>query len=214
MIYDISRTISSTLAVWPGDTAFSARQVASLDRGDSVNLTTLTMSAHTGTHADAPWHYLPDGKHPADLPLENYIGLAQVVTITRQHGGITPADFEGHDLTGTERLLIHTWASSLPGDKWPEDFPYPTVELIDWLASSGAVLLGVDTPSVDRFDSRDLPCHHRLHTHGMAHLESLLLRDVPDGRYELVALPLKMEEACGSPVRAILRTLNRQGRAP
>jgi len=106
-----------------------------------------------------------------------------------------------------QRLLIHTWASDLPDEQWPENFPYPTVALIDWLATRGVVLLGVDTPSVDRFDSKGLPCHHRLYRHGMASLETLVLKGVPDGVYELVALPLKIAGVCGSPVRAILRPL-------
>src|SRR5687767_8870035 len=93
-IYDISRTISPSLAVWPGDTPFSFQRVLSKQAGNSVNLTTLTLSAHTGSHADAPWHYLDSGLHPADLPLEKYVGPVHVATITRLHGGIIPADFE------------------------------------------------------------------------------------------------------------------------
>jgi arylformamidase len=204
-IYDISRTISPDLKVWPGDTPFSFEQQMSLAAGQSVNLTTLTLSAHTGSHADAPWHYDASGGHPADIPLWKYIGPAHVVSIERQQGGIMPEDFAGVDLDGLERLLVHTWVSDLPDDRWPEDFPYPTVELIDWLAEQGAVLLGVDMPSVDAFDSTDLPGHHRLYERGMVNLETLCLRDVPDGIYELVALPLKIAGVCGSPVRAILR---------
>jgi arylformamidase len=206
-IYDISRTISPALAVWPGDTPFSFEQVLDIQQGESVNLTTLTLSAHTGTHADAPWHYDQEGAHPADLPLEPYIGPARVVTLMRQRGGIIPSDFAGSDLSGVRRLLIHTWASDLPDDAWPDDFPYPTVELIDWLAAQSVLLLGVDMPSVDAFDSTDLPCHHRLKQHGMANLEMLRLKDVPDGDYELIALPLKIAGVCGSPLRAVLRPL-------
>lgn len=204
-IYDISRTIAPTLAVWPGDSPFSFQQIMHIRDGDSVNLTTLTLSAHTGSHADAPYHYAQDGAHPAQLPLAPYIGPAQVVTLSRQHGGITPDDLAGHFLSGIQRLLIHTWVSDLDDNQWPDDFPYPTVELIDWLAERGVVLLGVDMPSVDAFDSRDLPGHHRLRLRGMLNLESLRLRGVPDGIYELVALPLKIADVCGSPVRAILR---------
>jgi arylformamidase len=205
-IFDISRTIEPGLAVWPGDTPFSFQQVLYKDRGDSVNLTTLTLSAHTGSHADAPWHYLSDGLHPADLPLSKYVGSAHVVTITRLHGGIVPADFSDRVLDGMQRLLLHTWVSDLDDSEWPEDFPYPTPELVDWLAARNVVLLGVDMPSVDRFDDDQLVCHHRLHQHGIVNLETLVLRDVPDGVYELIALPLKIAGVCGSPVRAILRS--------
>jgi arylformamidase len=206
-IYDISRTISPTLAVWPGDSAFSYEQILDKADGSSVNLTTLTLSAHTGSHADAPYHYLENGEHPAQLPLEKYIGSAHVVTIARKNGGIVPSDFAHADLTGINRLLVHTWVSDLPDNQWPEDFPYPTLELVDWLAEMGVVLLGVDMPSVDRFDDDKIPCHHHLYQHGIVNLETLNLGGVPDGEYELVALPLKIADVCGSPVRAILRSL-------
>jgi arylformamidase len=205
-IYDITRKITPSLAVWPGDSPFSYQQVLDKRSGNSVNLTTLTLSAHTGTHADAPWHYLETGEHPADLPLAKYVGPARVVTISRRSGGIVPADLAPDlALSTTPRLLIHSWVSDLPDEQWPHDFPYPTVELIDWLAAQGVVLLGVDMPSVDRFDDDQLPCHQRLYQHGIVNLETLLLRDVPDDVYELVALPLKLAEVCASPVRAILK---------
>ncbi|MBN1680206.1 MAG: cyclase family protein [Anaerolineae bacterium] len=205
--YDISRTITPTLAVWPGDAPFSFTHTLRKRDGSSVNLTTITLSPHTGSHADAYYHFDDDGQHPDQMPLAHYIGPAHVVTITRQHGGIVPSDFDAYDLANLERLLIHTWVSDVPDDDWPDDFPYPTVALIDWLAAQGGVLLGLDSPSVDWFDSTDLPCHHRLRHHGIANLEYLALAGVPDGRYELVALPLKIAGVCGSPVRAVLREI-------
>ncbi|MFN8418562.1 MAG: cyclase family protein [Anaerolineae bacterium] len=203
-IYDITRTVSPSLAVWPGDAPFSFQQILDKKSGNSVNLTTLTMSAHVGSHADAPWHYDDDGEHPDQMPLEKYVGAAHVITIERREGGIIPADFDGHDLSGMQRLLIHTWVSDLPDSQWPHDFPYPTVELIDWLSLKGVVLLGVDMPSVDRFDDEQLPCHHRLYHHRIVNLETLNLKDVPDGVYQLIALPLKLQSVCASPVRAVL----------
>jgi arylformamidase len=204
-IYDISRTITPELAVWPGDTPFSAAQVMDRRAGQSVNLFTLTLSAHTGSHADAPFHFDDAGAHPAQAPLWKYIGPARLVTVERKRGGITPADLPVIDLTGTPRLLIRTWVSDVPDDRWPEEFPYPTVELVNWLAGQGGVLLGLDAPSVDDADSAELPVHHRLLYHQIVNLESLCLRGVPDGAYELIALPLRIDGVCGSPVRAILR---------
>lgn len=206
-IYDITRTVSPEMAVWPGDSPFSFEQVMSVAEGAAANVTTITLSPHTGTHIDAPWHFTLDGPHPADLPLDAYTGPAHVVTVERQHGGITPADLAGAELDGVERLLIHTWASDLAADDWPRDFPYPTVELADWLAAQGGVLLGVDVPSVDAFESEDLAVHHRLYEHGIMNIERLALHGVPDGVYELTALPLKIAGICGSPVRAILREI-------
>lgn len=207
-LYDISRTISPALAIWPGDTPFSFDFVLRKADGAAVNLTTLTLSPHTGSHADAPYHVMDGDLHPADVPLDNYLGPAHVVTITRQYGGIVPADFEGRDLSGMTRLLIHTWVSDLPDGTWPENFPYPTVELADWLAARGVVLLGLDGPSMDAFESKDLPCHHRLREHRIMSLETLRFAGVPDGVYELIALPLRIAGVCGSPVRAVLRPLN------
>ncbi|NDJ75644.1 MAG: hypothetical protein GYB65_05245 [Chloroflexi bacterium] len=206
-IYDITWPIAPSLAVWPGDTPFGYEHIMRKADGFAVNLTTLTLSAHTGTHADAPYHIVDGGEYPAALPLEKYFGPAHVVTITRQSGAIFPSDFDSHDLSGVQRLLIHTWVSERAGDEWPQDFPYPSVDLIDWLAARGVVLLGLDSPSVDHVDSKDLPGHHRLLQHGMVNLEMLCLTGVPDGVYELIALPLKLTGVCGSPVRAVLRSI-------
>lgn len=205
MIYDITRTVTPSTHVWPGDTSFSVAHLMRRSEGGSVNLTTLTMSAHTGTHADAYYHYENDGDHPASMRLDSYIGPARVVTVAKRGGPLHPQDFQHVD--GAQRLLIHSWVSDLPDEQWPDEFPYLSVELIAWLASLGVCLIGLDSPSVDAFDSEDLPAHHALLQHKMVNLETLQLRDVPDGDYELIALPLKLDIACGSPVRAVLRTM-------
>ncbi len=207
-IIDISRTISTTTAVFPGDTAFSFRHALRIADGADYNLTHISMSPHTGSHADAPWHFDEMGRHPAALPLETYIGRAHVVSVHRERGGIVPGDFASIDTAGMERLLLHTWVSDVADDKWSGDFPYPTPELIDFLVDRGLVLLGADFPSMDAADSRDFVCHHLLAERGVATLENLALAGVPDGVYELIALPLKLEHVCGSPVRAVLRTLS------
>ncbi|HLV37268.1 MAG TPA: cyclase family protein [Spirillospora sp.] len=202
MIYDITRKVTPTLPVWPGDTPFRVDHVLRRTEGGSVNLTTLTMTAHLGTHADAYYHFSDNGSFAGDMPLEAYIGPARVVTVSKTDGPLLPEDV-GH-IAGVERLLIHSAVSDLE-EVWPEQFPYLSVELIEWLAANGVRLVGLDSPSVDAFDSQDLPCHHALQQHNMVNLESLLLRNVPDGDYELIALPLRLDGACGSPVRAILR---------
>ena len=207
MIYDITRMVAPQTAVWPGDTPYSVTPVLRRDEGASVNLTTLTFSPHTGTHADAYYHYESDGDHPATMPLEAYIGPARVVSVNKHDGPLYPDDFAAVELSGAERLLIHSHVSDLPDEEWPAEFPYLSVALIDWLAGLSVRLIGLDSPSVDAFDSTELPCHHALRWVKMVNLELLRLRDVPDGAYELVALPLKLDGACGSPVRAILRTL-------
>lgn len=206
MIYDITRTVRPTTKVWPGDTPFSFRHVLRLEDGASVNLTTMTMSPHTGTHADAYYHYKPDGAHPVMMPLKAYIGAATVISSPKEDGPLYPDDFFHYDLRSAKRVLIRSQVSDLEDDQWPEVFPYLSVELIEWLAGLGVVLIGLDSPSVDAFDSKDLPCHHALAKHGLVNLELLQLRDVPNGDdYELIALPLKLDMVCGAPVRAILR---------
>ena len=207
MIYDITRPVTPSLHVWPGDTNYSIRPLMNIADGASVNLVTLNLSAHTGTHADAYYHYEADGAHPIDMPLSHYIGRAKVVTIARRDGGLIPSDFAHVDLVGAERLLVHSHVSDLPDNQWPPEFPYLTVELIEWLTGLGIVLIGLDSPSVDAFTSKELLCHHALNRYRMVNIETLQLRDVPDGDYELVALPLKLDLACASPVRAILKTL-------
>lgn len=172
-----------------------------------MNLTTMSLSPHTGTHADAYYHYEDNGAHPASMPLSAYVGRARVVTVTKHDGALMPDDFLDGTFDQIDRLLIHSAVSDLGDEVWPLAFPYLSVELIELLAEKSVVLVGLDSPSVDAFESKDLPCHHALRRHGMVNLECLYLRDVPDGDYELIALPLKLDLTCGSPVRAILRSL-------
>ncbi len=207
MLYDITRTVSTRTAVFPGDTPYRADFVLRLSEGASVNLVTITTTPHVGTHADAYFHYERDGAYPAAMPLEPYIGRARVVSVGTRSGEITPDDLPAGSLDGVERLLIHTWVSDAPDDQWIEDIPYPGGALIEALAARGVKLLGLDVASVDSIDSTTLPGHHALARLGMVNLENLVLRGVPDGDYDLSALPLKLDAACASPVRAVLRTL-------
>ena len=208
MIYDITRTITTNTAVWPGDAQMRYTHALRLTDGASVNLTTITMSPHTGTHADAYYHYENDGEHPVAMPLDAYIGRAHVVTVSKADGPLLPEDFPTlADEPNVERLLIHSAVSDNPDDAFAETFPYLSVGFIAWLAEKGTRLIALDSPSVDAFDSKSLPCHHALREYGMVNLELVQLRGVPDGVYDLVALPLKLDNVCASPVRAILRTI-------
>ncbi len=206
-LYDITRLISPRTAVWPGDTAYHLASVMSRAAGSSVNLLALTMSPHTGTHADAYYHIADEGASAAEMPLSAYLGPARVVTTHKAYGPLLPEDFPSAALRGAMRLLIHTPASARSDETWSNHFAYLSVPLIEQLADNGCVLIGIDSPSVDAFDSQDLPCHHALRRHGLVNLESLQLSGVPDGDYELIALPLRLDGACASPVRAVLRAL-------
>ena len=205
MLYDISPLLSPRLAVWPGDTPLSREVLCEIERGGSVTLSSLRATAHLGAHADAPSHYGRAAPAIHERSLELYVGRCQVVRVAA-----TPGSLIGPDaVTGpvrAERLLIKTGTFPDP-ERFRPDFSALRPELVDWLHGRGVRLVGVDTQSVDPFDSKDLPAHRRFLRHDMAILEGLVLADVPDGLYELIALPLRLEGFDASPVRAVLRTL-------
>ena len=205
-LYDITPMVSTRLGVWPGDTPLGREMLQHLDRGDTVTLSTIHATVHLGAHADAPNHYLQDGEDIASRSLELYLGPCQVICAPVERGGRVGVD----DLQGeiTEpRVLIATGAFPDP-DSWNDDFAGLEPALIDHLASLGVRTIGIDTPSVDPITSKDLPTHAAIARHDMAILEGLALGDVPAGRYELIALPLRLEGFDASPVRAVLRTLD------
>jgi len=206
MLYDITRTLSPEIAVWPGDPAFSRKLMVAIDEGEMVNVSTLAMSTHTGTHVDAPYHFAADGLSLTQMSLETFIGPARVVSVDKT-GGLLPGDLADGALDGAERVLFHTPASDVPDEQWESDFAHMTVEMADHFAALGIRLIGLDSPSVDPADSEDMPAHHALNRRGISILEGLSLKGVPDGDYELIALPLKLADADGSPVRAVLRIL-------
>lgn len=205
-VVDISRSVSETTAVWPGDQSVEQHWTARIDAGDSVNVGHLSMSLHTATHADAPYHVADDGAQTSALPLEAFVGPAQVVEVDGQATEIRP-----HHLPATlydQRILFKTKASRVPDDTWPNDVLPIAPKTVEALHSQGVVCLGTDAPSVDPLDSTDLSAHHALRAAGIVHLEGLCLAEVPPGRYRLLALPLKIPDADAAPVRAVLRPLS------
>jgi len=202
---DISPTISPRLAVWPGDSVVSREVLQDMHAGGHITLSTLRTTVHAGSHADAPSHYLRDGRTIDQQPIELYIGPCQVMHVHVQPGqAVTPAMLP---LAITQpRLLLATNTFRDP-ERWTENFAPLSVELIDHLHQHGVRLIGVDTPSVDAFTSRELPVHNRIAHYDMAILEGLVLHHITPGEYDLIALPLKLEGFDGSPVRAVLRPL-------
>jgi arylformamidase len=232
MLYDITRTLTPRTAVFPGDTPVSLTPVMQMRHGDSCNVTSITMSAHAGTHVDAPKHYSDDGAGIDAVPLDVLIGPARVVTLLSTM--ITVEDLESvsriaYSVPDTQyairprsrfsereaergsrddtRLLIHTPSSEVPDDMWNPNFTYFTPEAAEWLGLNGIRVIGVDTPSVDPASSKDLPAHKAFLKHGVIIMENLCLRGVPDGDYELLALPLKIEGNDAAPARVVLRSL-------
>ena len=207
MIYDITPPISPRLAVWPGDTLPTREVLCDIGRGDNITLSTLRATVHLGAHADAPSHYGANAPEIHDRSLDYYLGPCQVVRLTPPRGTrITPATL-AHPVPveiRAERVLFATGTFPDP-ENFTTDFAALSPELVDYLAGRGVRLVGIDTPSVDLFDSKDLPAHLRFLHHDMAILECLHLAEVPEGLYELIALPLKLVGFDASPVRAILR---------
>jgi arylformamidase len=205
-IWDISQPIRPGIPVWPGDTAFAAETTWSHGPGCPVHVSKITLSTHTGAHADAPLHYDPDGAAADALDLSPYLGPCRVVDARHAKGLVEPGDI-ATALTGAPaRVLLRTY-ETFPAESWLSDFVAVAPEVIDLLAGHGAVLIGIDSPSMDPETSKDLPAHNAIRRHGLAILEGLVLDDVPPGDYELIALPLPLAGLDASPVRAILRPL-------
>lgn len=202
---DITQTLTNDMAHWPGDRPFTYEVAATKEQTGSANVGKITTSVHMGTHVDSPFHFDNDGITIEQIPIETYIGKAKVIDVSSYHT-ITPDVLRDYDLDGVERLLLHT---SLPNNPkhFPEEIPLLHPSIAAYLASKGVLLLGIDMPSVDPITSKSLDTHHALHKHGIHILENLMLDEVPPGSYELVALPLRIAGADGSPVRAVIRPI-------
>lgn len=203
MLYDLSPRIDSLSPVWPGDTPYSCAVAWSIESGAPVNVTTLHTTPHVGAHIDAPFHFDSRGAAAAELPLEPYLGRAVLIDLPRAPL-ILPLHLERLDLRRVERLLVRT---NSVGDRrqFPEDFMALSPEAAERLAEHGVQLVGLDSPSMDPFSSKTLDAHKALWRGRVAILEGLDLDGVPEGEYELIALPLRLAGACASPVRAVLR---------
>ncbi len=201
--FDITPVVSSRLAVFPGDTPYERQVAMAFDKGDHLLLSSIKSTLHIGAHADAPNHYHATGAGIDARPLQPYLGLCQVLSVqTAGAARIHPEHLGGREILAP-RVLFHTGSFPDP-ESWCDDFKALSSALIELLASAGVRLVGIDTPSVDPADSKDLPSHQALFAHDMAVLEGIVLTGVPDGVYTLVALPLRLEGADASPVRAVL----------
>jgi arylformamidase len=204
VLYDVSVAVRVGTPEWPGDAPFDCGWTARIADGASVNLSSTSGSPHVGTHADAPLH-VHDGWPASDaLPLGAFLGDALVLDVSDAATGpmaITPDDLR---LAGVERLLLRTGRTIATG-RFPADWPVLSAETAAALARRGVRLVGVDAPSVDARESKSLEVHRALFAGGAFVLENLDLRDVPEGRYELIALPQRLVGLDAAPVRAVLR---------
>jgi arylformamidase len=205
-LIDISPEIHAGLAVFPGDVPFARAVSLDMTSGDHLTLSSLTATLHIGAHADAPSHYLADGDDIASRPLELYAGECEVVLVeTAENRRILPSDLPER-ATWPERVLFRTDTFPDPA-RWTDRFASLSPELVDHLAARGVRLVGIDTPSVDPAASKLLESHQAIARHDMAILEGLVLAHVAPGRYELLALPLRIRDADAAPCRAALRRI-------
>lgn len=205
--YDLSMPLSEKTAPFPLDTPFSRVETMRMEDGDACNVTAITMSVHVGTHVDAPYHYDEQGMRIDEVALDRYMGKAHVFTVMSRGGDgvqvISADDVQRLDISA-ERVLLRTLTYP-EYDAFHANFASIAPDAIDVLAERGVRLIGVDTPSVDEATSKTLPAHARCRERGILILENLRLEHVPDGIYELIALPLRIIGGDASPVRAILR---------
>ncbi|EDL65245.1 arylformamidase [Bacillus sp. SG-1] len=201
-LIDIAQKLNNNTPVWPGDTPFNFSLNWSKEDTGSVNVGNINFSAHTGTHIDAPYHFDEDGKKVADLPLDSFFGNALVVEISEKES-IGAEDLEDLDLRDVTQLLIRTnsWEDK---SVFPSQITYLQENIGPFLKKNGIKLIGVDVPSVDPLDSKELKAHHSLQENGIGILEGIVLDGVEPKTYELAAFPLPLEEADGCPVRAVL----------
>jgi len=202
-MYDISRSLSEDTPTWPGDTPFHYQVNWSKQHTGSVNVGSVKMSVHTATHVDAPFHFDDKGKRMDELDLSVFKGPAVVVDVRGNHIIERKHVEEVIGRHHGKRILFRTDAWEKEGE-FPEQIPTLSLEVVELLREMEVPLIGVDLPSVDVLDSKELTIHHRLHQGNICILEGIDLREMKEGEYELIALPLKIEGADGSPVRAIL----------
>ena len=204
-LIDVTVPLDANVALYPGNTPFSLEAIKRISRGDSSNVSTLHMSAHAGTHVDAPRHFFDDAPGTEALPLEMLVGRARVIEVTTRKG-ITAEDLAKFDLSEDVRVLIKTANSRLWGSpEFHRDYVGVTESGARYLVDHGIKVLGVDYLSVEEFKRPGAPAHHVLLGGGTIVIEGLNLRDVDPGIYEMFCLPLPVVGSDGAPARVVLR---------
>ena len=204
-IYDVTVPLSKDVPTFPGDPRFEMDFPHRIEDGKPYNVASLKLGAHSGTHVDAPFHFLRDGRTVDQLPLDVLMGMARVAAVPSRDL-IRRADVESAGLAGATRVLFKTRNSgTLRRPEFREDFVALAPEAAAWLVEAGVKLVGVDYLSVEKFGSEDFASHHVLLGAGVVIVEGLDLSEVPPGDYEMACLPLRIVGADGSPARVVLR---------
>jgi arylformamidase len=203
-IHDVTLPLFPGMTVFPGDPAFMLEKTGSLDRGDGFNLSKITLGSHCGTHVDAPNHFFPEGLTVENLPLETFIGAAKVVEIGARDR-IRPEDLQRADIQAGDRILLKTVNSRLfQENNFRQDYVHLSPDSAWYLRNKKIRLIGIDYFSIDGLGEDEGPCHRILLGAGIIIMEGLNLVDIKEGRYDLIALPLRLAGCDGSPVRAVL----------
>ena len=204
LLWDISPPVHPGAPVFPGDTPYQQHWSAEIGPGCPVNVSAITLSPHVGAHADAPLHYDPAGAAIGALDLAPYLGPCRVIHAI----GVWPLllwEHLAHAAQGLPpRVLVRTY-ERVPVGAWDPQLAAFAPETVERLADAGVRLIGIDTASIDPADSKTLDSHQVIRRRDLRVLENLVLDEVPEGDYELIALPLKLTAAEASPVRAVLR---------
>ncbi len=202
-IYDLTPVIHSGLGVFPGDVSFQRKVSLDFQQGHNLLLSSVQTTLHLGAHADSSSHYNSQGEGVDQRPLTSFFGRTQVIRVQGRRGDrIRLADLQEKKIQAP-RVLFCTGTFPDP-DQWNSDFMALSPEVIEELHAQGCVLVGIDTPSVDPESSKALESHQALFKTKMSVLEGLMLGQVPEGIYSLMAVPLPIRNADASPVRALL----------
>ncbi len=205
MIYDITPLISKDLPVWPGSKPFSRTIECDMKSGSMFTASVFSGTCHLGAHIDAPSHYSLKGESIDERSLEYFLGKCQVIRVDvpkRSH-----IHYSHLKSVHAPRVLFATNTFDFTRRTFQTDFAAIDPALMEQLADLGVLTVGIDTPSVDLYESQNLESHHMALRYNINILEGIDLKDVPEGLYELIALPLKLKGFDASPVRAILREL-------
>lgn len=210
-IYDVTVPVSNELPTWPSDPGVEITDYRSFAAGDGVNVSMLNLGAHTGTHVDAPAHFIEGAAKVESLPLDALIGDALVIELPEDARVIDEAFVQKHYVGGSERVLFKTrnsafWSESNP--QFHTDFTYLDLPAAKWLVEQGIKLVGIDYLSIEKYASEKHETHLALLSHGVVILEGLNLTGIAAGKYELICLPLRLRsnKGDGAPARVVLRT--------
>ena len=209
-IYDISVPIRSGMPIYEGDPPVNIEPASSLAKGDSANVSFLHFGAHTGTHVDAPAHFIAGGRRIDSVSLDTLIGPARVVRVPDEVTEIDSDFLAQCDLDQVERVLFRTRNSSFWDQRFRKDFTHLLPEAAEALVARGMRLVGTDYLSIEKFHSGHHQTHLTLLSNNVVIVEGLNLSEIPAGDYELICLPLRIAEGAGdgSPARVVLRTLS------